>query len=201
MRNFMPPIINHCIAWCVQKLPYATCTLNLHWICIFIWIDRRKKKPFERWSIDRRRSRARNNTCRVPHHLLRSYLSWTWKTKISRVCPHFYYLWDPRSWCHLAATSNQPSVRLYVLAGVVCVAIFILPLVLVRMKTRHLLSVYLPLRYIYIFLICVLFLIDRVAVIMLGIITLIAGVLLSSLPWLDYFILKVSIYNNLYNNK
>lgn len=34
---------------------------------------------------------------------------------------------------------------------------------------------------------------DRVAVIILGIITLIAGVLLSSIPWLDYFLLKVSV--------
>lgn len=33
---------------------------------------------------------------------------------------------------------------------------------------------------------------DSVAVIILGIITLILGVLLSSIPWIDYFILKVS---------
>lgn len=32
---------------------------------------------------------------------------------------------------------------------------------------------------------------DRVAVITFGIITLIAGVILSSVPWLNYFILKV----------
>lgn len=32
---------------------------------------------------------------------------------------------------------------------------------------------------------------DRVAVIVFGIITLIAGVILSSVPWLNYFILKV----------
>lgn len=35
------------------------------------------------------------------------------------------------------------------------------------------------------------FIADRLAVIILGIITLIAGVLLSSIPWLDYFLLKV----------
>lgn len=35
---------------------------------------------------------------------------------------------------------------------------------------------------------------DRVAVIVFGILTLIAGVLFSSIPWLDYFILKVSDY-------
>lgn len=35
------------------------------------------------------------------------------------------------------------------------------------------------------------FLADRVAVIVFGIITLIAGVILSSVPWLNYFILKV----------
>lgn len=34
---------------------------------------------------------------------------------------------------------------------------------------------------------------DSVAVIILGIITLIVGVLLSSIPWLDYFILKVNM--------
>lgn len=34
---------------------------------------------------------------------------------------------------------------------------------------------------------------DRVAVIVFGIITLIAGVILSSVPWLNYFILKVTI--------
>lgn len=38
---------------------------------------------------------------------------------------------------------------------------------------------------------------NRVAVIILGIITLIAGVLLSSIPWLDYFILKnLRLWNN-----
>lgn len=37
------------------------------------------------------------------------------------------------------------------------------------------------------------FLTDRVAVIILGIITLIAGVLLSSIPWLDYFLIKVRV--------
>lgn len=36
-----------------------------------------------------------------------------------------------------------------------------------------------------------LFFADRVAVIVFGIITLIAGVILSSVPWLNYFILKV----------
>lgn len=35
------------------------------------------------------------------------------------------------------------------------------------------------------------FIADRVAVIVFGIITLIAGVILSSVPWLNYFILKV----------
>jgi hypothetical protein len=34
---------------------------------------------------------------------------------------------------------------------------------------------------------------DRVAVIVFGIITLIAGVILSSVPWLNYFILKVRL--------
>lgn len=36
--------------------------------------------------------------------------------------------------------------------------------------------------------------VDSVAVIILGIITLIVGVLLSSIPWIDYFILKVSLF-------
>lgn len=35
------------------------------------------------------------------------------------------------------------------------------------------------------------------AVIVFGIITLIAGVILSSVPWLNYFILKVNYSNNL----
>lgn len=33
---------------------------------------------------------------------------------------------------------------------------------------------------------------DRVAVIIIGIITLILGILLTTIPWLDYFILKVN---------
>lgn len=38
---------------------------------------------------------------------------------------------------------------------------------------------------------------DRVAVIIFGILTLIAGILLSSIPWLDYFILKnLRLWNN-----
>lgn len=36
-----------------------------------------------------------------------------------------------------------------------------------------------------------LFFLDRCAVIVFGIITLIAGVILASVPWLNYFILKV----------
>jgi len=35
------------------------------------------------------------------------------------------------------------------------------------------------------------FILDRCAVIVFGIITLIAGVILASVPWLNYFILKV----------
>lgn len=51
---------------------------------------------------------------------------------------------------------------------------------------------YIDVIYLYILLIVRIFLSGRLMVIMLGLLTLAMGILLSSIPWIDYIILKVN---------